>query len=114
MAMNIPGLQSFSSRLQQCGMRGIQIWPCCLVLVSGLVISAPLMAAAEYCDAIHAHHKVSLGYGNLQHPSSEISAGASVRLVKEQLEIDLSDKAISRLLYQRILPRFKAIFEGSE
>ncbi len=47
-------------------------------------------------------------------PSSEISAGASVRLVKEQLEIDLSDKAISRLLYQRILPRFKAIFEGSE
>ncbi len=47
-------------------------------------------------------------------PSSEINGGASVRLVKEKLEIDLSDKAISRLLYQRILPRFKAIFEGSE
>ncbi|WP_340122087.1 hypothetical protein [Methylobacter svalbardensis] len=47
-------------------------------------------------------------------PSSEIGGGASVRLVKEKLEIDLSDKAISRLLYQRILPRFKAIFEGSE
>lgn len=47
-------------------------------------------------------------------PSSEIEGGASVRLVKEKLEIDLSDKAISRLLYQRILPRFKAIFEGSE
>jgi V/A-type H+-transporting ATPase subunit E len=46
--------------------------------------------------------------------SSEIEGGASVRLVKEKLEIDLSDKAISRLLYQRILPRFKAIFEGSE
>lgn len=47
-------------------------------------------------------------------PSSEIKGGASVRLVNDKLEIDLSDKAISRLLYQRILPRFKAIFEGSE
>ncbi|MFZ2170521.1 MAG: hypothetical protein WAW61_12900, partial [Methylococcaceae bacterium] len=46
--------------------------------------------------------------------SSDIEGGASVRLVKDKLEIDLSDKAISKLLYQRILPRFKAIFEGSE
>jgi len=47
-------------------------------------------------------------------PSSEIEGGASVRLVKDKLEIDLSDKAISKLLYQRILPRFQAILEGSE
>jgi len=47
-------------------------------------------------------------------PSSEIEGGARVRLVKDKLEIDLSDKAIARLLYQRILPRFKAILEGSE
>jgi len=47
-------------------------------------------------------------------PSSEIEGGASVRLVKDKLEIDLSDKAISKLLYQRILPRFHAILEGSE
>ena len=47
-------------------------------------------------------------------PSSEIEGGASVRLVKDRLEIDLSDKAISKLLYQRILPRFQAILEGSE
>jgi V/A-type H+-transporting ATPase subunit E len=47
-------------------------------------------------------------------PSSEIGGGANVRLVKDKLEIDLSDKAISRLLYQRILPRFQAILEGSE
>ncbi len=52
--------------------------------------------------------------GVLLIPSSEIGGGASVRLVKEKLEIDLSDKAISKLLYQRILPRFKAIFEGSD
>jgi len=47
-------------------------------------------------------------------PSSEIEGGASVRLVKDKLEIDLSDKAISKLLYQRILPRFQSILEGSE
>lgn len=47
-------------------------------------------------------------------PSSEIEGGANVRLVKDKLEIDLSDKAIAKLLYQRILPRFQAILEGSE
>ncbi|MGZ8160081.1 MAG: hypothetical protein ACXWT1_22315 [Methylobacter sp.] len=47
-------------------------------------------------------------------PSSEIEGGASVRLVKDKLEIDLSDKTISKLLYQRILPRFQSILEGSE
>ncbi|MGZ8160612.1 MAG: hypothetical protein ACXWT4_17675 [Methylobacter sp.] len=47
-------------------------------------------------------------------PSSDIEGGARVRLVKDKLEIDLSDKAISKLLYQRILPRFQSILEGSE
>jgi V/A-type H+-transporting ATPase subunit E len=47
-------------------------------------------------------------------PSSDIEGGASVRLIKDKLEIDLSDKAISRLLYQRISPRFQALLEGSE
>ncbi len=47
-------------------------------------------------------------------PSSEIEGGANVRLVKDKLEIDLSDKAISKLLYQRILPRFQSILVGNE
>ena len=47
-------------------------------------------------------------------PSSDIQGGANVRLVKEKLEIDLSDKAIASLLYQRIMPRFQAILEGYE
>ena len=47
-------------------------------------------------------------------PSSEIEGGARVRLVKDKLEIDLSDKAVAKLLYQRILPRFRAILEGHE
>ncbi|MDD5268448.1 MAG: hypothetical protein PHO08_15200 [Methylococcales bacterium] len=47
-------------------------------------------------------------------PSSDIEGGANVRLVKDKLEIDLSDKAISKLLYQRMMPRFQSILEGSE
>ena len=47
-------------------------------------------------------------------PSSDIEGGANVRLVKDKLEIDLSDKAISKLLYQRMMPRFQSILDGSE
>lgn len=47
-------------------------------------------------------------------PSSEIEGGARVQLVKDKLEIDLTDKAVSKLIYQRILPRFQAILVGSE
>jgi V/A-type H+-transporting ATPase subunit E len=46
--------------------------------------------------------------------TSDIEGGARVRLVNEQLEIDLSDKAVAKLLNQRILPRFRAILEGQE
>jgi V/A-type H+-transporting ATPase subunit E len=47
-------------------------------------------------------------------PSSEEQGGARVRLVKDKLEIDLSEKAIAQMLYQQILPRFRAILEGIE
>ena len=46
--------------------------------------------------------------------SNEIDGGAKVRLVGEQLEIDLSDKAISKMLADRLLPRFQAIVTGIE
>lgn len=44
----------------------------------------------------------------------EIEGGARVRLVKDQLEIDLSDRAVSRMIAQRMIPRFVAILEGTE
>lgn len=44
----------------------------------------------------------------------EIQGGARVRLVQDNLEIDLSDRAVSRMIAQRLLPRFKAILEGTE
>ncbi len=47
-------------------------------------------------------------------PDSEIEGGARVRLVQDKLEIDLSDRAIARLISQRLIPRFKAIMEGAE
>jgi V/A-type H+-transporting ATPase subunit E len=47
-------------------------------------------------------------------PSSEVEGGARVRLVGENLEIDLTDDAIHRVLMKHLLPRFRRILEGSE
>jgi V/A-type H+-transporting ATPase subunit E len=47
-------------------------------------------------------------------PSGEVQGGARVRLIKDKLEIDLSEKAVTRMLYQQILPRYRAILEGVE
>lgn len=47
-------------------------------------------------------------------PSSEVSGGARVRVVGEDLEIDLTDEAVSTLLLKHLLPRYRAILEGSE
>ncbi len=45
---------------------------------------------------------------------SDIEGGARVRLVRDKLDIDLSDRAIARMLSERLLPRFRAILEGVE
>jgi len=47
-------------------------------------------------------------------PSSDVSAGAKVRLVGENLEIDLTDEAISELLLRYMQPRFISILRGVE
>jgi V/A-type H+-transporting ATPase subunit E len=47
-------------------------------------------------------------------PSSEVEGGARVRLVGENLEIDLTADAIHRVLMKHLLPRFRRILEGSE
>lgn len=47
-------------------------------------------------------------------PDSDIEGGARVRLVHDKLEIDLSDRAVTQLIAQRLLPRFKAILEGAD
>jgi len=47
-------------------------------------------------------------------PSSSVEGGAKVRLVGEQLEIDLSDKAISKMLAAHLLPRFQALLTAAE
>lgn len=46
--------------------------------------------------------------------ASDVEGGAKVRLIGEQLEIDLSDKAISKMLADRLSPRFQAIVTGIE
>lgn len=46
--------------------------------------------------------------------SRNFKRGIRVRLVGEDLEIDLSDKAISDLLLENLLPRYQAIVRGEE
>ena len=43
-----------------------------------------------------------------------ITGGARVRIVGEDLEIDLTDKAISELLLRYMQPRFVSILRGAE
>lgn len=47
-------------------------------------------------------------------PSSEVTGGARVRVVGDNVEFDLSDEAISTLLLKFLLPRYRAILEGIE
>ena len=47
-------------------------------------------------------------------PVGDVAGGARVRLVGEDLEIDLTDEAISKLLMKHLLPRYRAILEGVE
>lgn len=46
-------------------------------------------------------------------PSSEVPGGARVRVVGQDLEIDLSEEAISKLLLKHLLPRYRSILDGS-
>lgn len=47
-------------------------------------------------------------------PNQDVEGGARVRLVQDKLEIDLSDRAVARMIAQKLIPRFKAIMEGAE
>jgi len=47
-------------------------------------------------------------------PASDVPGGARVRVVGEDLEIDLSEEAISKLLLKHLLPRYRAILEGTQ
>lgn len=47
-------------------------------------------------------------------PDDVIEGGARVQLVKDKLEIDLSDKAVSRMIAQSMIPRFRDILRGAQ
>jgi V/A-type H+/Na+-transporting ATPase subunit E len=47
-------------------------------------------------------------------PSSEVRGGVRVRVVDEDLEIDLTEEAVSKLLLKHLLPRYHAILQGVE
>lgn len=47
-------------------------------------------------------------------PATDEHRGVRVRLVNEDVEVDLSEKAISEILLAQLLPRYRAITEGVE
>jgi V/A-type H+-transporting ATPase subunit E len=47
-------------------------------------------------------------------PDESVSGGIRIRMVDEDIEIDLSDKALSDLLLKYLLPRYRAIVTGAE
>lgn len=47
-------------------------------------------------------------------PSSEVEGGARVRLVGENLEVDLTEETVHKMLMKHMLPRFRGILEGGE
>ena len=71
----------------------------------------------DVCNAQQFHHAAfpELGARQLklyQVSDDEIQGGARVRLIDDQLEIDLSDRAVAQLISQRLVPRFKSVLEG--
>jgi V/A-type H+-transporting ATPase subunit E len=44
-------------------------------------------------------------------PADDVAGGARVRLVGQDLEVDLTDTAVTRLLLKHLLPRYRAIVE---
>ena len=46
--------------------------------------------------------------------SDEVQGGARVRLVGENIEIDLTDETVTELLMRHLLPRYRAIISGEE
>ena len=47
-------------------------------------------------------------------PSSEVEGGARVRLVGENLEVDLTDETVHKVLMKHLLPRFRGLLEGAD
>lgn len=45
-------------------------------------------------------------------PADDDAPGLRVRMVGEELEVDLTDEGISELLLRHLLPRFRALFDG--
>lgn len=47
-------------------------------------------------------------------PAGDVQGGVRVQVVDENLEIDLTSDAVSRLLLRNLLPRFRALLRGTE
>jgi V/A-type H+-transporting ATPase subunit E len=91
-----------------------------------ILVAHLMFGAGEDDEAASAHaeeraHKLVLGItGNMLRegveliPDTDISGGARIRVKGEEVEIDLSDEAVTELLMKHLLPRFQLILSGAQ
>ena len=91
------------------------------VLVSAELFGEPPEDPAEMSQARERSRRLILGItsdmlreGIELVPSSAVTGGARVRAVGDDAEVDLSDEAVSELLFKHMLPRFQAILSGDD
>ncbi len=89
-----------------------------------ILVAHFMFGAGEDNEEASAHaderaHKLVLGItGNMLRegveliPDTDISGGARIRVKGEEVEIDLSDEAVTELLVKQLLPRFQVILSG--
>ena len=91
------------------------------VLVAHFMLGASEDDEDENLRAEQRAHKLVLGItGDMLRdgveliPDTDISGGARVRVKGQDVEIDLSDEAVTELLMKHLLPRFQTILSGAQ
>ena len=129
----ISGFESYVKRLVSAETAEKEVVKCIVLVLAGYAVedfidnkdllvrvSKTLFEGADQSSLQRAHETVLEITSDMMRegielvPSSDVSGGARVQVIGENLEIDLSDEAVSALILKHLLPRFHAILEGVE
>jgi V/A-type H+-transporting ATPase subunit E len=91
-----------------------------IIFVSSAIAGEGETAASSEAIQKKVNHAVLVAAGEMLRegvqllPDDSIKGGARVQLVGENLEIDMTDEALSRMLVKNLLPRYRAIVQKEE
>jgi V/A-type H+-transporting ATPase subunit E len=89
-----------------------------------VLVCQDVIESSDECKAVSENSKEALRHfvlgvsgemlreGVELRPSGNVDAGIRIRLVGEDVEIDLTDKALSNLILKHLLPRYRKIVQG--